>query len=242
MALYKEDLVVVNKYSRPGTKLTAVKGIVIHWTANPGASDTAHQSFFDGNDGGGSRYAGAHIFVDSDSAVVIIPLNEVAYQANDHACRVQQLKPNANFTSIGIEMCVEKDGTIHPNTVKRTAEITASLCKKFKLTEKDIFRHFDVTGKNCPAPWVTKPAEFTAFKKKVATLIKPVVKPKPPVYTRLLHRGMIGEDVKLVQKKLGIPADGVFGNDTENAVILFQKSHKLTPDGLLGKVTWDTLF
>ncbi|MEM5599123.1 N-acetylmuramoyl-L-alanine amidase [Niallia circulans] len=141
---------------RPGFKLLGVKGIVMHWTANPGASDTAHKSFFDGSDGGGSRYAGAHIFVDSDSATLIVPLTEVAYHANEKACKVSKLKATAsyytgggaNLTTIGIEMCVEKDGTIHKNTVQRCVNIVAELCKKYKLNPlTDVYRHFDITGK-----------------------------------------------------------------------------------------------
>ncbi|MCL2775498.1 MAG: peptidoglycan-binding protein [Oscillospiraceae bacterium] len=35
--------------------------------------------------------------------------------------------------------------------------------------------------------------------------------------------------------------DGVFGNATTNAVIAFQRSNGLTPDGIVGCMTWSTL-
>jgi N-acetylmuramoyl-L-alanine amidase len=178
MAEWIEKFLTVNKYSRPGVKNSGVKGIVMHWTATPGASDDNEVKFFDGADGGGSRYASAHLFVDRDSASLDIPLNEVAYHANDHACRVPSLMPNANFTAIGIEMCVEKDGTIHPETVARAAKVAAALCKQFNLNPaSNIFRHFDVTGKNCPAPWVTNVELFNQFKKDVAAVLNPSVAP-----------------------------------------------------------------
>jgi N-acetylmuramoyl-L-alanine amidase len=192
MALWIEDLLIINKYSRPGIKLLGVEGIVMHWTATPGASDENEVAFFDGADGGGSRYAGAHIFIDDDSARLDIPLNEVAYHANEHACRIPKLAktasyyPNggANLCTIGIEMCVEKDGTIHKDTIARAVKIVAALCKQFKLDPlKDIYRHFDITGKNCPAPWVAKPSLFTDFKNNVkAELTPPVVKESTPAY------------------------------------------------------------
>ena len=43
---------------------------------------------------------------------------------------------------------------------------------------------------------------------------------------------------KLLQKAVGIEADGKFGTDTRNAVIKFQKKHKLTADGCVGPATW----
>ncbi|VXB28004.1 N-acetylmuramoyl-L-alanine amidase BlyA (fragment) [Bacillus sp. 349Y] len=67
---------------------------------------------------------------------------------------------NANLLCIHVEMCVEEDGTIHPDTLARTALVNQYLQKKFpqlKDTENRFVRHFDVTGKNCPAPMVSNP-------------------------------------------------------------------------------------
>lgn len=55
--------------------------------------------------------------------------------------------------------------------------------------------------------------------------------------TRLLKKGCRGNDVKELQKKLKLTADGIFGVNTLNAVKKFQKSKKLTADGLVGKRT-----
>lgn len=206
MSLYNTDLVVVNKYSRPAFKLLGVKGIVIHWTANPGGTDTGHKTFFDGSDGGGGRYAGCHFFVDKDSATLIIPLDEVAYHANDMACRIPKLMAtasyykngNANLTTIGIEMCVEKDGTIHPDTISRTVELTSHLCTFYKLETDDIYRHFDITGKNCPAPWVQNPQLFVDFKNRVK---QPVVQSTPApsmnaIYQIKVNDGITGLNIR----------------------------------------------
>jgi lysozyme len=70
-------------------------------------------------------------------------------------------------------------------------------------------------------------------------------KPVPvvvPAFHGLLKQGSVGADVKLAQKKLGISADGIFGSGTKAKVIAFQKAHKLDADGIIGKVTWNTLF
>jgi N-acetylmuramoyl-L-alanine amidase CwlA len=54
----------------------------------------------------------------------------------------------------------------------------------------------------------------------------------------LLRRGSKGEDVKTLQKILGLTADGIFGAQTEAAVKNWQKVHGLTADGIVGDKTW----
>ena len=46
---------------------------------------------------------------------------------------------------------------------------------------------------------------------------------------------------KFIQNRLGIEADGKFGNDTKNAVINYQKLMGLTADGVVGLNTWKKL-
>ncbi|MDR7001545.1 N-acetylmuramoyl-L-alanine amidase [Neobacillus niacini] len=187
MTNWQTDYLQINEFSRPGIKLLGVKGIVMHWTADPCATDEREVQFFDGSDGGGGRYASAHIFVDRDSATLDIPLNEVAYHANEKPCKVAKLAATAsyyknggaNLTTIGVEMCVEKGGAIHADTIARTVDVVADLCRQFKLDPKtDIYRHFDITGKLCPAPWVSDASKFADFKKRVDAVVNA---PKPAV-------------------------------------------------------------
>ena len=67
-------------------------------------------------------------------------------------------------------------------------------------------------------------------------------KPKKAVKTYpTLRKGSKNKYVKLLQKKLKIKADGIFGTATEKAVKKFQKKHGLTADGVVGKKTWKVL-
>lgn len=56
-----------------------------------------------------------------------------------------------------------------------------------------------------------------------------------------VKKGASGNITKLLQEKLGVTADGIFGANTKAAVIGFQKSKGLTADGVVGANTWRKL-
>ena len=58
----------------------------------------------------------------------------------------------------------------------------------------------------------------------------------------LLKKGSTGEDVKKLQTRLGITADGSFGPGTETKVKEWQTLNGLTADGIVGDGTWGKLF
>ena len=58
----------------------------------------------------------------------------------------------------------------------------------------------------------------------------------------LLKNGSKGEDVKKLQEKLGLAADGDFGPVTESKVKVWQASNGLTADGVVGDGTWTKMF
>lgn len=67
-------------------------------------------------------------------------------------------------------------------------------------------------------------------------------------YTRLLKKGMTGEDVRAVKDKLvelgylKSATHNTFGSDTKKAVKAFQRANGLTVDGIVGTATWAALF
>ena len=250
MAVWKDKFIKPNKYSRPQEKLKAVRKLVLHWTANFGATAEDHYEYFNNLEG---RYASAHIFVDKKEALCIIPLNEIAYHANDGKFRgIPELKPNANYLSIGVEMCVEKDGTFHLDTIARTEDVFVELCKRFKLDPlKDIVRHYDITHKNCPAPWVKDGQKFIEFKQRVNAKLKGSAKDSTQKISVqpskvLIKEGDKGDKIKDLQTKLNqlgykLAVDGIFGNATETAIKDFQRKNGLVDDGIVGEKTWNKL-
>jgi peptidoglycan DL-endopeptidase CwlO len=70
-----------------------------------------------------------------------------------------------------------------------------------------------------------------------ATLLTPVAAVLAPAASADLHRGSRGNEVAAVQRALGIPADGIFGPQTLQAVRAFQAAHGLLADGIVGPQT-----
>jgi putative chitinase len=58
----------------------------------------------------------------------------------------------------------------------------------------------------------------------------------------LLKVGSSGEDVKKLQEKLGLTADGIFGPGTQSKVKEWQAANGLTADGIVGNGTWARMF
>ena len=56
-----------------------------------------------------------------------------------------------------------------------------------------------------------------------------------------LRVGARGNITKIMQQKIGVAADGIFGNGTKQAVINYQKSKGLVADGIVGRNTWRKL-
>lgn len=61
------------------------------------------------------------------------------------------------------------------------------------------------------------------------------------VPSRFITLVNIRKNIRLIQKKVGVVQDGIFGTQTFNAVKRWQKSHGLFVDGLVGPVTWSKM-
>lgn len=157
------ELLAVNPYSRPGTALEKVNGIVIHYTANPGATAIANRNYFENLKDTHTTKASSHFVVGLEGEIVqCIPTAEIAYASNDR-----------NSDTISIECCYKnEDGSFEQATYDSVIKLTAWLCAKFGLTSEDVIRHYDVTGKLCPLYYVEHEDAWAQFKKDVDTYLQ----------------------------------------------------------------------
>ena len=161
----EQDYLTVNEWSRPGTELEQIDGVVIHYVGNPGTTAHANRNYFESlSSGQEGTYASSHFIVGLEGEVIqCIPLTEVAYASNER-----------NADTVSIEVChPDETGAFSPVTYDRVVELTAWLCREFKLDpETDVIRHYDVTGKECPRYYVEHPEAWDAFRADVASEMK----------------------------------------------------------------------
>lgn len=139
------------------------------------------------------RFGSAHIFCDMDKVIEAIPVDEVAWAVGDRNFKggyqriaEKVFKRRQNFETISVEICnndviknsdedwnmaVEKakdwivdfmqshnyslafTESLYPQTVTKTPPAGQLL----------LLRHYDLTGKICPKPFVNKPKDWDKF-------------------------------------------------------------------------------
>jgi len=169
----QEKYLPENPFSRPGTPLGKVKGIVIHWVANPKTTAEQNRNYFESLKSQSitdpqKRYASAHFIIGLEGEVVQCLLEtEVGYHvgADKYTDRAKsELSSYPNNCTLGIELChINWEGEFTPKTLQSCKELVLELCERYNLGEKNIYRHFDVTGKDCPRLFVKNPDQWERF-------------------------------------------------------------------------------
>lgn len=141
-----------------------VRYIVMHYTANNG--DTARNNCDYYHRVGGLQ-ASAHYFCDEHGAMQSVRECDTAWHCGAEAGQRYWHPECRNANSIGIEMCSRKraDGSYYilPETVVNAAALAREIMQRYDIDTEHVVRHYDVTGKRCPMPWVDDPAQWTAF-------------------------------------------------------------------------------
>lgn len=134
-------------HSRNGLFLDDVKNIVIHYVGNPGTSAQNNRDYF-ANEG---TNVNAHFVVGLEGEIIqCIPLYERSSASN-----------HRNKDTISIEVChPDAGGEFNEATRNSLIKLTAWLCQICELNEKDVIRHYDITGKMCPIYYVNNESEW----------------------------------------------------------------------------------
>ena len=159
----EQDILPLNPYSRPGTPLETIDGVVVHYVGNPGTSAAANRSFFANLALTHETYASAHFVVGLEGEVIqCVPLTEIAYASNER-----------NEDTVAIEVChPDETGKFNDVTYASLVRLTAYLCDRFSLDADDVIRHYDVTGKLCPLYYVEHEDAWETLRADIAAAIR----------------------------------------------------------------------
>ena len=167
---YKTKTLIANRKNYGSKRSTSViKYLVYHYTANDGDTDEANAKYFHNN----VVKASAHRFVDDDSVTISVPDNYVAYHCGgglqgNTGHKFYKICTNTN--SIGIEMCDTIRNGKHEVSSKTRANAIAlgkEIVKKYSIKKENVIRHYDVTGKNCPAYFVKDEEAWKKFRDEI---------------------------------------------------------------------------
>lgn len=139
-----------NTQNYGGLRGQPVEYIVIHYTA--GKNDTAENN---------GKYfarevvsASAHWFVDENGAVLSVPEQFVAWHCGGAVYKHPKCR---NSNSIGVEICSKYHNGVYsfaPEAVEKAQELVRELMDRHNVPPENVIRHYDVTGKLCPAPFI----------------------------------------------------------------------------------------
>lgn len=135
-----------------------VKYIVIHYVGALGGAKANCQYY-------AGRYIGAsaHFFVGFEGEIwQAVETEDIAWHCGASSYKHADCR---NSNSIGIELCVRKKSTasmaatdkdwyFEGATVEAAAELTRYLMEEYNVPASNVIRHYDVTGKICPNPYV----------------------------------------------------------------------------------------
>lgn len=176
-----------------------------------------------------------------------------------HAGRVSNPKPNArNLTRINpntLTIGIEHEGFAttpwSPAMYTTSVRLCAGLCIKWNIPadREHIVGHREIYDKKtCPGLWVDLDAYVADVRLAIEEAKNPGVAKAIPDFPVLHLKNppwMRGTAVETLQMLLNIsPTDGIFGPQTREAVVHFQKSRReygLRQDGVVDENTWKLL-
>ena len=142
------------------------EGVVIHYVGNPGSSAAANRNYFENGSGGNG--VSAHYIIGLDGEIIrCVPDDERAMHAGkSYGPAWDSMAKTNNARYIGVETChPDAAGKFNDKTTAALVWLVRELCQKWGLDPaKDVIRHYDCAGKQCPMYYVKNPAEWEKLK------------------------------------------------------------------------------
>ncbi len=154
---------LLTPYNYTNGELSRIKYIVIHYVGALGGAE-ANCKYY------ASQYVGAsaHYFVGFNGEIwKSVEDKNIAWHCGAKTYKHPECR---NTNSLGIELCVRNKGSqtdtsrdwyFEEATVREAKKLTKTLMEQYGIKEDHVIRHYDVTGKICPNPYVYNHTKHT---------------------------------------------------------------------------------
>lgn len=151
-----------------------IKYLVIHYTGNDGDRAANNAAYYHDS----IVKASAHYFVDDHEVYCSVPDLTIAWAVGGKKWADCEKTGGGklygavtNSNSISIELCDTRGDGVYgasEETLENAAELARMLMEKYSIPLENVVRHFDVTGKHCPAYMMDEEA-WNAFKNRLVS-------------------------------------------------------------------------
>ena len=166
--------------------------------------------------------------------------------------------PDAQKQAI-IELCSYLLNKYGISTIQRHKDVTSTDCPGNNYPFDEIVAGAKGTTVSNPTPQPPQPSKPSGYDEWIERLqaecnaqgfsnqtVDGINGPNTLAGCPTVKKGARGNITKLIQERLNsvgfsLSTDGIFGNDTKNAVVVFQRNRGLSQDGIVGKNTWSWL-
>ncbi len=226
------------------SKLSDIKGLVVHWSAYPTALSKTEEltqikqiQDLHQNDRGWNDIA--YNFCVGDSGTIY----EARGFENRSAAQGGNTRDEINYNNRHYVAVCWLGGS-NPDD-QPSKEAVAAVKDLWRKVGGELRPHSSFKATNCPGnmwrQWIDNRLPFVPKEAQAAEVVKEATR---FTLIKKTHKEQNVEPVQIMLNfinKKQIPNDGDFGNKTLAAVVLFQKKHKLTPDGIVGQLTYAKL-
>lgn len=144
-----------------GLRKQKVQYIVMHYTANNGDTALSNCKYFTKP----NLNTSAHYFVDEKEIYESVKPSAVAWHCGTSG--KYKHKHCRNENAIGVELCSRKDSKnkyyFKDETVYNAVSLVKNLMKEYNIPISNVIRHYDVTGKQCPRPFIENTVLWNNF-------------------------------------------------------------------------------
>ncbi|RWX36703.1 peptidoglycan recognition protein family protein [Rhizobium leguminosarum] len=220
-----------------------IRGVMCHHTGSSGPGNMPSLGALKAGRGGGRPLPGplSQLGIGKDGTYYVV----AAGRANHAGGGRWDGLSTGNTSFIGIE--AENAGT-------RSASWPDVQMDAYHRGVAAILKHIGASTQMCcghreyalpPGRKVDPLFDMDSFREAVGDIMRGVAITRPLIPATdavtgkpTLKRGARGDDVGIVQRKIGVEDDGRFGPATEAAVRAFQRARELVGDGIVGPKTW----